>query len=483
MCSDFRTLADFRHLWISLLKQIEFSTPLPCPIGTDITQLETEELQRLARHICRLETNWRKDQPSTVGTIKYIPRATFSEDSLDGRLRLLATIPGTSLVVLLGDLDCCIICCDTDSMEIAKININPNAPSYTPEPCVSAHYDEPGSHFIAFVHHRVDQYVLNIHDKTLHKTNVFLHDRQWLSVISITYETGKPIATQMEYSQAFDVECVALFLCKNVVGCVHADEGNAFLHIIDFVAGTSSDMVVSTYAASGIVSPICASVYIPLNYVQHNAFSLRWSVVGITPFLIVIGETFEVFRCPLEVLPYESDKDKQGNDAAIHVDLERIVKVLPEERYPIRRVYGDDYVNWSPQGLHALVYGFDEACSQYHTTQAAFWPTDALNSPYCKGDVLGSVEIEGDCLSYSWSPSGTYAAIVQELGFSNYDNLNAGPLLHLLHYTHNPPNVRSHRLVLPDIHRSDVSSIAMEERRGRVYLTLLSGHLVVVSYA
>jgi len=149
-CSSYRKLRDSKYLWVSVLEQTQKHRNLVCPVGTDMSKLDIEDLQRIASRTYRLEKNWSRDRPRISEAIKVVPCLPglgIRPGPHEANFEILATIPETSLVVLDGEsrgqMDH-IILCDTDgfvptsSIHVGTIHRH-------------AHFDEPDRHLIAVV--------------------------------------------------------------------------------------------------------------------------------------------------------------------------------------------------------------------------------------------------------------------------------------------------------------------------------------------
>lgn len=98
-----------------------------------------------------------------------------------------------------------------------------------------------------------------------------------------------------------------------------------------------------------------------------------------------------------------------------HIDLERIVQVVPKRPSFFECCRGGfaDISSWSLKGLHTLTFGFDEKFGKFLVVRADHWSMDTLNSSSHKGDIFGSILVRGELTYHAWSPSGTYATILQ----------------------------------------------------------------------
>ena len=122
-----------------------------------------------------------------------------------------------------------------------------------------------------------------------------------------------------------------------------------------------------------------------------------------------------------------------------------------------------------------------------------------VNTPmpfFCENEICTDILLEGRVGSYhhnipvrspwlvSSSPSGAYTVIALDLTGNVSDESDMFAILQLLHFTNDPPNIQPCQLELPFfIDLNDICSIALDERRGIVYLSHARGYLFAVPYA
>jgi len=150
-CSSHRRLRDSKYLWITVLEQTQKHRTLACPLGTDVSKLDIEDLQRIAILTYRLEKNWSQDKPRISRAIKVVPCLPELTEPQEEKFGILAAIPGTPFVVLLDGREepTDIILCDTDgSVPASSIHLGTIH--------TWAYFDEPGRHLIAIVDTALD---------------------------------------------------------------------------------------------------------------------------------------------------------------------------------------------------------------------------------------------------------------------------------------------------------------------------------------
>jgi hypothetical protein len=118
--------------------------PLACPIGTDITQLDIDTLQRIARHTSRLEQTWRPNKSGSISALRTIAYVPWSNVRKPGYTYLCGAIPGTSLVVLYYPAVQELACCDVDGV------VPPVIAHLSPPHSFRAHCYQPGCYLMAF---------------------------------------------------------------------------------------------------------------------------------------------------------------------------------------------------------------------------------------------------------------------------------------------------------------------------------------------
>ena len=146
-CSSHRKLRYSKYLWISVLKETQKHRNLACPVGTDVSKLDADDLLRIAVRTYRVERNWSQDKPRISMAIKSVPCLPGLTRLHAEKFAILAAIPATSFVILYGrssGQQWDIILCDTDG-------VVPTSSVRTGTIYRHAHIDEPGRHLIAVV--------------------------------------------------------------------------------------------------------------------------------------------------------------------------------------------------------------------------------------------------------------------------------------------------------------------------------------------
>ncbi|KAG6830642.1 hypothetical protein H0H87_007456 [Tephrocybe sp. NHM501043] len=177
--------------------------------------MDTKELQQVARHIHRLESNWNLEKPRLSRAVGYVH---FPDNLHAGSI--IAPIPGTSLVVLYGlelDEDWLVVCDGEGTSPLVRFRIG--------IPVYKAVSIEPGRLFIALV------------------TEVFDVDSK-LQVFSISYGAEKTPSIAECFSSRLQVNpntVGVLFIATNTVGVVGRRAGGESysLHIINFARNLS----------------------------------------------------------------------------------------------------------------------------------------------------------------------------------------------------------------------------------------------------
>ena len=83
---------------MSVLGQTQIYRNLLCPLGTDVSELDIDDLQQIAVCTYRLEINWSQNRPRISGEIGSVPCRPIP---LDGQYyAILAAIPATSHVLI-----------------------------------------------------------------------------------------------------------------------------------------------------------------------------------------------------------------------------------------------------------------------------------------------------------------------------------------------------------------------------------------------
>ncbi|KAF8073385.1 hypothetical protein FPV67DRAFT_1477594 [Lyophyllum atratum] len=452
VCPSLRRLTHSRYLWITVLEKTQAHRTLACPVGTDLSKIDIEDLCRIARRTHQVEKSLGQARitPRAVELISYM---TFCPPDIE--VRILAVIPATPLVILCSELDSYeqhIILCDIEgnthlsSVSVGKIICH-------------AHYDEAGRHLIA---------VADEEDEDGSQSD----SQRSLRVFSIEYGASR----QADIRQIFRSpmapqdweEIDELFLSKDVLGVIfwpRDDDTPRPIHAINILKNLTVDI------------PMTSDDQIR-----------SCSVVDGTLFIVTTGlGYYGLHRCSAPVL--RTGEDPQWENYAttgVVGDVVPFAEVyVPNDRWEDWGMLGP---TWTSRGFHDLrivhpgPYTWasfspaetfqmsPEPCPQHFDRMLA---TKTINAE-TKGDEYyadhGVVK-----LRKAASPSGLYSIIL---------NPNRGrDMLYLLQYDSDPPNIHIRQLDLPrNIHLDRVSSIAIDERHGVVYLSY-AHQLLAVSYA
>ena len=158
-------------------------------------------------------------------------------------------------------------------------------------------------------------------------------------------------------------------------------------------------------------------------------------------------------------------------------------------------------VQWSSQGLSAIfkLYSGSEAAAPRAHIQILFLPAASLHIPTSPqaASIVAEKILEGELCDYhgdSRSPwlfastqSGNYKAVIVRDDFAESHDApsRSHASLHLLQFDGNleSPSVQDHRMELPSyIDLLEIYDIAMDERRGVLYLSHGLGHLFTIPY-
>jgi len=258
-CSSHRKLRDSKYLWISVLEQTQKRRSLACPVGTDVSKLDIEDLQRIAICTYPLERNWSQDKPRISRAVKVVPWLPGLTGP-QAKFELLAAIPGTTFVVLFSSKLTDIIICDTDgSVPTSTIYVG-----WKHEHC---HFDEQaGRQLIAVVSSDPDSPgcvafyfpITNIADERSSSTNSYLR------VLSIDYAPKSiPVIKQVFHcflDNDADMRCQTLFIYQNVVGILpapnEADGPPRPIRIVNFEKNTS--LIFLEIWFRQVFQPICS---------------------------------------------------------------------------------------------------------------------------------------------------------------------------------------------------------------------------------
>ncbi|GLB45488.1 hypothetical protein LshimejAT787_2300480 [Lyophyllum shimeji] len=198
VCSTFRSFAKPQSLWIDILERVAKHRALALSPGTQIRDLEVEQLVRVARHTYRVQHSWEQDSPRPVRSKVLGQQAHHGRGFTGGRYgeRLFATIPGTPLLVLRS------VRPDAEgAMHLVALDIEEvHGPSTLQVPAFEsyAHWDGPGSLIVALCG----------------------RDTPSLIVVSITYHPGAAPAMSIIYETmtATSIHRQDVFLINYVTG-------------------------------------------------------------------------------------------------------------------------------------------------------------------------------------------------------------------------------------------------------------------------
>ncbi|RDB15202.1 hypothetical protein Hypma_004821 [Hypsizygus marmoreus] len=446
VCSSFWKLRESRYLWIALLERTQRLRSLACRVGTDVSQLDIDHLQYVARWTHRVEKNWRQSRPCIARAIRSVPFISASEME---PAAILAVIPATPLVILYAQQAQRIIVCDSQGR-------TPVSGIHVGKISRLAHFNERGRHLIALT------------------IGTHVDNEMSLRVVSVEYGDGNVPAMRTVYQGPIPRPCRALFIYKDVVGIIpySYDDSPACIHAINFVTRLS------------------VNISVELGDSINNTSYIFCSIVDGTPFIITAQDRMHhIYRCPIEVLPLDEDTAIEDG-ATIQGNLVQIAAlhaVDPEDTF---YDYETPDLKWSPRGLHAFFVLYNIS-SQVIETHPCFWPIDHTYPPSPdQVQRLATMSFEGTVAAYfesrtsPWlvatSQSGTYAAVVvnREVG------PNALPTLFLIEYDSDPLKIESRQLELPFfINLDQIYAIAIDESLGVIYLSHALGHLFAVPYA
>ena len=227
------------------------------------------------------------------------------------------------------------------------------------------------------------------------------------------------------------------------------------------------------------------------------------SIVNGDPYIVAASGScwhYNIYRFSLDALPPGQAtgwKDGVSKDGpSIARVFSALIPINAHEHYSDRETVD---VQWSPQGLSAMfnLYNNDrEGAAPRAYTHISFLPTASLYSPVSpQADTPIIVEkmLEGKICSYHghspWlcasTQSGNYKAVIIHDDFAEPNNARSPASFHLLQFDCDleSPGVHDRQLELPFyIDLLEIYAIAIDERRGVIYLSHGSGHLFTVPY-
>ncbi|KAG6830639.1 hypothetical protein H0H87_007453 [Tephrocybe sp. NHM501043] len=247
--------------------------------------MDTTELQQVARHTHRLESNWNVEKPRLSRAVGY--------DHFSDVECIIAPIPGTSLAVLYGpelDEDLLVVCDGGGTSPPVRFRIG--------IPIYKAVSIEPGRLFIALV------------------TEVLVVVSQ-LQVFSVNYGAEKtPSITECFSSRLLvNPDTVrVLFIATNTVGLFgRGDDENYSLNIINFVKNLS------------------ITVRMPFKCPYDRGMFCQ--LIDEIPYIVVSNDdsndaTYELYRCPIPQFGSEENPDLEAVAKEISAKLVRVARFL-----------------------------------------------------------------------------------------------------------------------------------------------------------
>jgi len=211
---------------------------------------------------------------------------------------------------------------------------------------------------------------------------------------------------------------------------------------------------------------------------------------------------YNIYRCLFDVLPCGQATGWEDGALVDNTPFTRATSAfIPDDPLTYYPDYDEDSgtrrvdVQWSPQGFNAMfnvcVNG-DEVRAPRACTHIFFVPTASLypsTSPQAGSPIIVEKKLEGSIYSKDYSSylfastqSGNYKALIT---VDNAPEPRSRAALHLLQFDGDSesPSVHDRQLELPSyIDLLEVYAIAMDERRGVIYLSHESGHLFTIPY-
>lgn len=454
VCPSLHKLVDMPALWMGVLEGTESHRPLACPLGTDLSRLELHELRHVARHTNRVEQNWNNDHPRVLHTTELdLPDEWEVND-----ISILAVIPAASMIIihtwgLGGEL---LVLCSFQSVAISEPFCAMNTL------CDYAHTNETGRLLFAC---------------TFQPLGLFDEVRRDLCIFSITYGSGcTKLGVDIVYHTSLDYSYrTGLFISEDVVGYVRDESGRLFIRALNYVTKTSVDIPLDSASSINEISIIVTS---SAPFIMEECYSGR----------------YRIHRCPSELLPY--CRPMAGEDFTQPRGVEKLGHIDPSYMY---HYPADDsscqlspsltakHVVWSPRGVHRFLYG-DYISPLTHQSQRPlttvyFWPANYDSSSNSEGDMYNNTRVARVELRRAYglqavSVSGTYAVLSPCHG-----SLTSEHDLHLLQFCDNPTRIEVRPIVLPSVSLSHISSIAIDERHGVIYISQRAAKLIAVRFA
>ena len=236
-------------------------------------------------------------------------------------------------------------------------------------------------------------------------------------------------------------------------------------------------------------------------YTHHLVFC---SLVDGEPYIVAASISswhYNIYRCSVDAFPHGQAIGWEDRASKDGTSIARVVSALiPTDAHGY---YSDREmvdVQWSPQGLNAIFNLYNsrrEGAAPRAYTHITFQPTASLyppTLPQAGSPIIVETMLEGQICSYHghhspWlcasTQSGNYKAIIIHDEFAESDHAGSRAFLHLLQFDGDleRPKVHDRQLELPFyIDLLEVHAIAIDERRGVIYLSHGFGHLFTVPY-
>lgn len=196
---------------------------------------------------------------------------------------------------------------------------------------------------------------------------------------------------------------------------------------------------------------------------------------------------YRIHEFPWELLPHGAEFNLNEHHGLVEGSLPFVAEigcVGVEDSFYVETAE----LRWSPQGLHGIFVQYTSNYTNTTRTLVRSWHLQPASSTY------DEMALEGRVSSYSqgqvspWlvasSPSGTYSVAI--INCSEIEETSGGVCrgLRLLQYLRDPPGIQSRELTLPFyVDLDQIYAIAIDERRGVIYVSHVLGHLFSIPYA
>ncbi|KAG5651461.1 hypothetical protein H0H81_008597 [Sphagnurus paluster] len=460
-CSSLRKLCDVPSLWISLLQRTKLRRKIACPTGTDLRNLQSKDLQIIARHTNRLEINWQSEAP------RFLKPADFTlPDILTARhIWLLSVVPGTSMAILrahgVGNKETLLL------WPIGK-------PESLIMTIISAYS------FVTFAfYHQSDRLLLACTTLLEEDVSRSVAIPQRLQIFSIFYESK---FVELVYEVSVRGKVLSLGLSKDILAFIYSKDEDPpmyYLTTANYTTNRSLNVLFNPYSNFQYLGDPCLIV------LDHK-------------FLLAVGNRFTYdlhqFSPKALLLGAEEHTTPVGS-------LKNPITKVAHFRSPgggfNSPIGGRPFVLmermlWSPIGAYAIHSGrfiLSQSAGHFYTT-VHFWPylrgAEELETTtrMCSDDARVTVELDGLFHQYAISHSGAYAV----LSMGNSD-ASAGEVVQLLHFIRDPLHIDVRRITLPvcAAHNPPTThtrrSLEIDDRKGVIYISHGSSQFRAVRFA